>query len=104
MGTAYIEQYGNIVEDRNGNEAQIPGSPMGTEPTLKVTTSGTTARSGADFESNAEFLIISADVDVQFELGDSTVTADANSRILYAGTYREVSKDGATRIAFIDKQ
>lgn len=105
MATLYVEQYNRIVEDTKGNQAQVPGVPLGTEPSLKVTVGATSARTSSDFETEAKFLILAADVDCQFEVGDSTVTADTNSRILLANTYREVEvRESDTRIAVIEKQ
>lgn len=104
MATLYIEQYASIFEDAKGNEAQLPSRPLGSEPSLKVTVGASSARTSADFDGSAKFLIIATDTDCQFELGDSSVTADTNSRILFANTYREVEIGSATRIAVIEKQ
>lgn len=100
MGTATIEEYANLA-DVNGSEAQIPGTPLAVQT---VTTSGTTARTGADFNASTRYIIISSDADELFEVGDGTVTAAAGDRPLYAKSYREVEiKSADTRIAFINK-
>ena len=104
MASIYIEQYASIFEDAKGNEAQLPSRPLGTEPVTKVTIGASSARTSADFDESAKFLIITADADCQFELGDSSITADTNSRPLWSGTYREVEIGSATRIAVIEKQ
>lgn len=100
----YIEQYASIFEDSKGNEAQLPSRPLGSEPTLKINIGASSARTSTDFDTASKFLILATDTDCQFELGDSTVTADTNSRILFANTYREVEIGSATRIAVIEKQ
>lgn len=104
MAKIYIEEYANLA-DVGGGEAQVPGKPLGLEPTQQITIGSSSDRNATDFSSSARFLIITADADCQFEVGDSTVTADANSRPLWSGSYREVEiKDSDTRIAVIEKQ
>lgn len=103
MASIYIEEYANLA-DAGGGTPQIPGKPLGSEPIQKVTIGASSARNSTDFDASSNFLIITADGDCQFELGDSTVTADTNSRPLWSGTYREVEIGGATRIAVIEKQ
>ena len=97
----YIEEYANLADVR-GRDAQIPGEPLATET---VAIGGSSARSTADFNEATQFLVLSADADCQFEVGDGTVTADADSRILFSGTYRVIGvKDSNSRIAVITKQ
>ena len=101
----YIEQYTSILEDAKGNEAQIPSKPLGAEPTLQVAVGSSSARTATNLDSSTRFVILTADVDCQFEVGGSTVTADANSRPLWANTYREVEIGNSdTDIAVIEKQ
>ena len=105
MATLYIEQYASILEDGKGNEAQIPSKPLGTEPVIKVTIGAATAKTAVELDSATRFVVMTYDADCQFEVGDSTVTADTNSRPLWSGTYREVEIGKSdTDIAVIEKQ
>lgn len=105
MATLYIEQYANIVEDTGGRDVPVPGQPIGTNPVQKITIGASSARNSVDFDEKTRFLIITADADCQFKVGDSSVTADADSRLIHSGTYREVNVNGKdTRIAVIEKQ
>lgn len=95
------EQYATIVETTNGNEAQVPGDPLGANAAVSVAVGASSARSTVPFDDLTKFLILTSDVDARFEIGDSTVTADSSSRRIFAGTYREVRADGSTHIAVI---
>lgn len=98
----YIEQYATLFE---GGKGQLPAEPLGTEPTQKLTVGATTVRTSENFDSATQILILSTDTDCQFEVGDDTVTADTNSRILFANTYRAIEvKESDDRIAVIQKQ
>lgn len=104
MAKIFIEEYVNLA-DVGGGEGQIPGKPVGSEPTQQITIAAASARQTTAFGSETNYLIITADADCQFEIGDSTVTADVNSRPLWTGTYRAVEvRSSDTHIAVIEKQ
>ena len=113
MGSAVVEEYAALGVDVNGRTVQMPGELIAVQ---KVTTSATTAKTAAAFNAKTRFLVVSSDTDVNFVLGDSSVTATSAGRTLYASTYRPLpvnpgpvhppfadSAEVPTHIAFIDK-
>lgn len=99
MATLYIEEYQGIATGADG--AQVPAGYITQH---KITIAGTTARTSTDFDSECELLVLTADADCQFELGNSSVNATATSRPVLSGTSRAISRDGNERIAAIEKQ
>lgn len=101
MSTLYIEEYSDIVRDGNGDIADVPHILTG-RTQLSYTSSS--VRTSFDFDSKTTFVILYADADSFILLGDSTVTADQNSIILPASTFRSFGlQEGSTRIAVIEK-
>ena len=101
MATLFVEEYRNIVRDTDGNLTDIPNVSLGR---TQVTTSSTTARTSFDFDSDTSFIVVYCDVECFVLLGDSTVEADSNSKILPARTFRTFGlPQGATRIAVIER-
>lgn len=103
MATFYVEEYANIVDPAGGGDnAQVPGELLAIQ---KITVAASSARTSSNFNALTKYLIVSTDTVCQFELGDGTVTADGDSRPLYANTYRAVAlESGNTRIAVIEQQ
>ena len=98
MATLYIEYYGGTIE---AGEAQVPENLRGTD---KLTVGVTSARTSSDIPSGTKFLVLKTDVACQYALGDSSVTADANSQFLAANGIWGQGIDGNERIAVIEQQ
>jgi len=99
MATLYIEEYADLQEDVTGTTMQSLGGPVAKQ---KVSIGAASAQSVA-FNSRTEFLLITSDVDCQFEIDDDP-TADGDSRFLPAALLRSASTENKTKIAVIEKQ
>jgi len=95
----YIEEYADLQEDIAGNQMQSPGDLLATQ---KVSIGASSVQSAA-FNSKTEYLLITSDVDCQFEIGNDP-TADGDSRYLPSALLRSVSTENKSKIAVIEKQ
>lgn len=98
MGTLYITEFAGIQKGKQ-DAIQVP---RGHQAAQTVTTSGTSARNGTDFDSKTEILRIRSTGNVYYSLGDSAVTASSSDHFLPADTTYDISTDNADRIAVID--
>lgn len=102
MAKVYIEEWASIVTGTNIKYADVPSNRIA-KTTLTI--GGTSVRTSFDFDSKATYIILYADGDAQFELGDSTVEASGSSYILPSGAFRSFAiENGDTRVAVIEKQ
>jgi len=100
MADVFIEEYADWNEMVNGSVAEgIPGhlKAKGRKNSVSSSTQYTIQ------DSQTRYLVISATGPVQFELG-SNPTADSGSRNLPAEVLRGIATEGASTIAFINRQ
>jgi hypothetical protein len=101
MSTLHIEEYTSVLKDINGDLADVPHIYVG-QAQLTYTTSS--VRTSFAFDNNTRYVIVHADADSYIALGDSTVVATQNDRLVPADTFRTFGlQQGATYIAVIEK-
>ncbi len=93
----YIEEYADMQEDVSGAQMQSPGQLVAKQ---KVAIGAASAASAA-FNARTEYIILTADVKCQWELG---ATADASSRYLPANVPRSFNVENQTTLEVIEQQ
>ena len=89
--------------DDNGNPVSVLGFDY--RGTQRVDVGAVSARNIFPIESDIELVSVIATGECRFEIGDATVTADANdSPFLFPGIYVDIPiRHGETHIAFISE-
>lgn len=101
MGILNVVEISRLIKDESGNVAPIiyPNSTG-----VNVTTSGTTARTVADFDADTKAVMVTSDSGDYIKFGDETVEAAAGDIFIPAGVPMVFGlKDGQTRVAAINK-
>ena len=99
MATFYIEEYENIMTERDGTPIQAPGTLLADQ---KVTVGSSSAQSAAT-NVKTRMIVLTADVPCQWEEGTSP-TASATSLYLPADTPRAFGTVGGNLLAVIQQQ
>lgn len=97
--TLYIEYYRGIAT--GASNAQVARGLISTD---KLTIGASSVRTSSDIPDGTEIVVLKSDTAAQYEFGTSSVTADANSQFISAGSIWSQTPDGAARIAVIQQQ
>ena len=100
MGILNVVEISRLVEGENGEMPIVFLNSTG----ANVTTSGTTARTGTDFDADTVAVLLTSDTGDYIKFGDETVEAAAADVYLPANVPMVFGlKDGQTRVAAINK-
>lgn len=100
--TLFIEEWGGSTVTAQGKASDAPKHRIAK---TQLTVGSTSARTSFDFDSRAEFILITANAEAQFELGDSSVEASSSSYYIGSGQSRKIGLEEADkRIAVIQSQ
>jgi len=92
--TIFIEEYGSIISGNNNRHPQVPSTPLATH---EVVIGVASDRNSIIFNTKTQFLIIFADVDAKFVLGDNTVVAVQSDRHIPGGFMRSIARNKASQ-------
>ena len=100
MGILNIVEISRLTRGEDGEMPIIWPNSTG----VNVTTSGTTARTAADFDADTKAVLLTSDTGDYVKFGDDSVEAAEGDIYIPAGVPMVIGiKDGQTRVAAINK-
>lgn len=98
----FVEEYGEIFRDNQGNAVQGTGPVIATH---KIPLQTSSQRTTVAFDDRTRWIQVHADDDAYFNVGEDTVVADDSDRMLRCGHYRalDVTNSKRTHIAVIKR-
>ena len=100
--TLFIEEWGGSMIGPLGDVEDAPKHRLAK---TQIAVTSTSARTAFDFDSKTQYILITANADIQFELGGDTATASSSSYFIKSGQSRKIAlEESDKRIAAIESQ